>query len=69
MKWLLSLLLVSSLGAVQAQTYVGVGGTWLASSTYGSVLLPSVQIGGPTAPEFGGLELRVALATLLLFQA
>lgn len=48
-------------------SYVGVGGTWQTSSAYPSVPLVSVQIGGPTAPEFGSLEVRAALDTVLLF--
>ncbi len=37
------------------------------SSAYGSVPLMSVQVGGIAAPEFGGLEVRAALDTLVLF--
>ena len=62
---LLLLVMVLGLSSAQAQSYFGVGGTRLTSTAYGSASLVSVQIGGPTAPEFGGLEARVALDTSL----
>ena len=63
----LLLLVVLGLASAQAQTYIGVGGARLASSAYGSVPLVSIQVGGRAAPEFGHLEVRAALDTLLLF--
>ena len=59
-------LLVCAMGQAQSR-YVGVGGSYLASSAYGSVPLVSVQVGGMAAPEFGGFEVRAALDTLVLF--
>ena len=58
--------LVFSSGYAQ-RTYVGVGGSYVVSSAYPSTPLVSLQIGGPTAPEFGGLEARAALDTILIF--
>ncbi len=66
-KCLLCVFVVLGLGVAQAQTYIGVGGTWLASSAYSSVPLLSVQVGGQTAPEFGRVEVRAAFDTILIF--
>lgn len=64
----LLLLVVFGLASAQAQTYIGVGGAHLTSSAaYGWVPLVSIQVGGRAAPEFGHLEVRAALDTLLLF--
>jgi hypothetical protein len=49
------------------KTYFGVGGSYVVSSAYVSVPLLSLQVGGPTAPEFGSLEVRAAFDTILLF--
>ena len=60
-------LAICALAPAQAQTYIGVSGVWQTSSTYGSVPLVSIQAGGQAAPEFGRLEVRAVLDTLLLF--
>ena len=66
-RWVVGVaVLVCTVGQAQG-SYVGVGGSYLTSSAYGSVPLVSVQIGGLAAPEFGGLEVRAALDTLVLF--
>lgn len=62
----LFLLIFCTLASAQAQTYFGIGGARLISS-FGSVPLVSVQVGGRTTPEFGHLEVRAAFDTLLLF--
>lgn len=62
------LLLALCFASTHAQkTYFGVGGSYVTSSAYASVPLVSLQVGGPTAPEFGSLEVRAALDTILLF--
>lgn len=62
------LLLALCFASAHAQkTYFGVGGSYVTSSAYASVPLVSLQVGGPTAPEFGSLEVRAALDTILLF--
>lgn len=67
-RWLLALLAVSALSFAHAQeSYFGVGGSYVVSSAYASVPLLSLQVGGPTAPEFGSFEVRAALDTVLLF--
>lgn len=67
LKRTLLLLLVCVFSSAQAQSYIGVGGAWQTSSAYGSAPLVSIQVGGQAAPEFGRLEVRAALDTLLLF--
>lgn len=67
MKRTLLLLLFYTFSSAQAQSYIGVGGAWQTSSAYSSVPLVSIQAGGRAAPEFGHLEVRAALDTLLLF--
>ncbi len=62
----LVLVIFCALASAQAQTYFGVGGARLISSS-GSVPLVSVQVGDQAAPEFGHLEVRAAFDTLLLF--
>ncbi len=65
---LCALLLALCFASGHAQkTYFGVGGSHVTSSAYALVPLVSLQVGGPTAPEFGSSEVRAALDTILLF--
>lgn len=67
-RWPLLGLAVLGLGAGGAQeAYFGLGASYVTSSAYAAVPLVSLQVGGPTAPEFGRLEVRAALDTILLF--
>lgn len=57
-------------GTGQAQSYVGFGLSYVALTAppqYGLPILPELQVGGLTAPEFGSVKLRASLGTLLLF--
>jgi len=66
-RWILLRLAVLGIGWGQARSYYGLGVSLSSSSEYSLVPLLSVQVGGPAAPEFGSLELRATLDTVLLF--